>query len=301
MIKCITVTNYLGDSLTLELMRPEKSGFIIKEIEGLGPAEADINTTEMATNDGARFNSSRVNSRNITLELQFLPMPTIEDTRHLSYKYFPTKREVTLAVETDNRISYVVGYVESNEPDIFSENEGCQISIICPNPYFQSVTQKITMFSGVVPRFKFPFSNNSTTKKLIKMGDIVTKQYETVHYTGDAETGVTIVINALGTVGTIRIYNINTREKLEINSERLAALTGSGLVASDQITICTIHGQKSIKLLRAGVETNILNCLDRDADWFQLSKGDNIFAYVAEEGASQLQFKIISRDLYEGV
>lgn len=301
MIKSITVTNYLGESLTLELMRPEKSGFIVKEIEGLGSAKADVNITEMATNDGAMFNSSRVNSRDIELDLQFLPMPTIEDTRHMSYKFFPVKHEVKLTVETDNRTSYIMGYVESNEPNIFSENEGCKVSIICPNPYFQSISQKTTMFSGIVPRFKFPFSNNSPTKKLLKMGDIVTKQYETIHYTGDAETGVTIVIHALGTVGTVRIYNINTREIMEINSERLAALTGSGLVASDEITICTIKGQKYIKLLRAGVETNILNCLDRNADWFQLSKGDNIFAYVAEEGASHLQFKIISRDLYEGV
>lgn len=32
MIKSVTVTNYLGDSVKLELMRPEKSGFIVKSI-----------------------------------------------------------------------------------------------------------------------------------------------------------------------------------------------------------------------------------------------------------------------------
>ena len=47
--------------------------------------------------------------------------------------------------------------------------------------------------------------------------------------------------------------------------------------------------------------TNILNCLDKDSDWFQLSKGDNIFAYVVEEGTTNVQFKIENRTAFEGV
>ena len=44
-----------------------------------------------------------------------------------------------------------------------------------------------------------------------------------------------------------------------------------------------------------------LNCLDKNADWFQLAKGDNIFAYTAEYGSTNLQFKIENRIVYEGV
>mgnify|MGYP001033110678 FL=1 len=51
MIRSVTVTNYLGRSLKLELAQPEKSGFIIKEITGLGPATANINVTDLSTND----------------------------------------------------------------------------------------------------------------------------------------------------------------------------------------------------------------------------------------------------------
>lgn len=50
-----------------------------------------------------------------------------------------------------------------------------------------------------------------------------------------------------------------------------------------------------------GKTTNILNCLDKNADWFQLAKGDNIFAYTAEYGSTNLQFKIENRIVYEGV
>lgn len=45
MIKSITVTNYLGDSIKLELARPEESGFVVKSVTGLGPGSANINTT----------------------------------------------------------------------------------------------------------------------------------------------------------------------------------------------------------------------------------------------------------------
>ena len=58
MIKSITVKNYLNDQITLELTRPEKSGFIVESIDGLGPAKANINVTDISTNDGGIFNSS---------------------------------------------------------------------------------------------------------------------------------------------------------------------------------------------------------------------------------------------------
>lgn len=69
MIKTITVKNYLGKEMTLELMRPEKSGLIVASIDGLGPAKAVINITDISTNDGGTFNSSRLEKRNIVNQL----------------------------------------------------------------------------------------------------------------------------------------------------------------------------------------------------------------------------------------
>ena len=60
MIKSIKVRNYLNKEITLELTRPELSGLIVKSVEGLGPAKANINVTDISTNDGGLFNSSRL-------------------------------------------------------------------------------------------------------------------------------------------------------------------------------------------------------------------------------------------------
>ena len=88
---------------------------------------------------------------------------------------------------------------------------------------------------------------------------------------------------------------------MRVDTDKLTALTGAGLGAGDTIIISTIKGAKSIYLLRLGVYINVLNCLDRNSDWFQLSKGDNVFAYEVETGASNLEFRIENQTLYEGV
>lgn len=303
MIKSVTVKNYLGDSIELVLTRPDTSGFIIKSIEGLGPAKANINTSDISTNDGGMFNSSRLDKRNITLDLEFYQSPkeSIEDIRQKSYKYFPIKRKVYLTIETDNRVLETEGYVESNEPNIFSKNEGSSISIICPDPYLYSKNRNETVFSGVEPLFEFPFSNESLTEPLLELGAIENKQEQVITYTGDAEVGVSIYIHALGDASDITIVNTGTREQMTIDTSKLEALTGSAIIAGDSITIHTQKGAKSVTLLRDGITTNILNCIKKNSSWFTLVKGDNLFAYKAETGSSNLQFSVLNKIAYDGV
>ena len=303
MIKSITATNYLGESIKMELARPEKSGFIVYSISGLGPGKAYINTTEVSTDDGGLFNSARLPSRNIVLGLMFMWKDSIEEARHRSYKYFPLKKKVKLLIETDTRTAEIEGYVDANEPNIFSKSEGSDISIICPNPYFYSVEDDHSevVFSGNESAFEFPFSNESLTDNVIELSITRNVAEQVVTYTGDAEIGVTITINMLASATNITIYNTGTRELMRINTDKLEAFTGSGLQSGDEITICTVKKRKSITLLRSGKTTNILNCLDRNPDWFSLAKGDNVFAFTAESGANNLQFKIAHQVIYEGV
>lgn len=225
----------------------------------------------------------------------------IEDTRQKSYKYFPIKRKVRLTIETDNRILETEGYVESNEPNIFSKNEGSSISIICPDPYLYSKERDETVFSGVQPVFEFPFENESLIEPLMELGSIENKQEQVVTYNGDAEIGISIYIHALGEASNITIVNTGTGEQMTIDTDKLEALTGSAIIAGDTIIIHTQKGEKSISLLRDGKTTNILNCMKKNSNWFTLVKGDNLFAYRAETGSSNLQFSILNKVAYDGV
>ena len=304
MIKSVTITNHLDESIKLDLFNPEESGFIIKNIEGLGPVKANINFKELATNDGSIDNSARLSSRNIVMSLQFMESPTIEETRLKSYKYFPIKRNIKFLIETDDRICETIGRVETNVPTIFSNAEGCQISILCPNPYFYSAGENgtnQTIFYGTEPLFEFPFSNESLTEDLIEFGSIENRTEGTIYYDGDAEIGITIQIHAVGEAEGLVIYNTKTREIMRINDDKLKSLMGSGIQAGDEITITTSRGEKGIYMLRSGVTTNILNSLEKPIKWFQLSKGDNTFAYTASAGLTNLQFRIENKVIYEGV
>jgi hypothetical protein len=304
MIKSITVTNHLGESIKLELRSPEKTGFLVQEITGLGPSKASINSTELSTTDGSIYNSARLDSRNIVLTLKLMAKPTVETTRQLSYKYFPIKKSIRLLIETDNRTCETYGYVESNEPNIFSNSESTQISIMCPDPYLYSSGEDgttITIFSGIEPSFEFPFSNESLVENLINMGSIETYQEQNVPYNGESEIGVTIFIHAIGNVTNLIISNSGTGEVMKINTDRLATLTGFGIIAGDDIIISTIRGSKYVVLIRDGLHINILNCLDRNIDWFQLTRGDNIFAFSSDTGVTNLQFRIENKTVYEGV
>lgn len=321
MIHSIKVTNHLGEDITLELTRPGNTGFIVSSVNGLGPPKATINTTKTAAADGTIYNSSFLDARNITMSLIFEETKTesIEVIRQKSYKYFPIKRNVELEIQTDKRLVKTKGYVESNEPSIFTSMAGCNISIVCPDPFLYAYDSINVVFSGVTSNFEFPFENDAkkdpitgeyikdpitdeyVMDPLLELGIIENKTENVVYYEGDSEIGFQIIIHALGDVTNLRIYNVDTKDVIVINTDKLTAMTGSAILNGDTIFINTKKGYKSATLLREGHEYNIINCLGRKIDWFTLMKGDNTFAFTADTGSENLQFSIIHELVYDGV
>lgn len=317
MIKKVTITNYLGESVEYKIEGVDvlsNNGLLITEIEGLGPVKANLKFTELSTTDGRIANSKTLEGRDITIHAQFTWCNTIEEARLSSYKFFPIGTPVTFQIETDNRLAETVGYVETNEPEIFSDECGCEIGIACESPFFLATDGiKETLFSAVVPIFEFNYHlnpdegyngdeyENEGYEPVTEFGEIIHKRENTVYYEGDVETGCTIEISAIGEVRMVRIYNIMTRERMIIDTTKLETLTGSGFNRGDKLTICTIPGKKSMTLLRNGETTNVLNILGKHSDWFMLARGDNVFSYTADYGEENVYFKIVSQTTYEGV
>lgn len=302
MIKSIKVTNPKGESLVLDLFHPEKSGLIVRSISGLGPPKANINSTDLATADGALYSSARASTRNIVFNLQFMFAPTIEDSRQLTYKYFPLKKLVKIEVETDNRSLETSGYVESNQPDIFSKEETTQISILCLNPFFYDPNPSVTQFATVTPTFEFPFSNESISESLIEFGTINLDTRSTIDYFGDVDTGVLITIHALGSVsGSLTIYNVETQEKMIIDLAKIKTLIGKDYGSGDDIIISTVSGDKYVQVLHDGKYTNAIAAIEKLADWFQVSVGRNIFNFTVTKGIENLVMSFSYRNAYGGI
>lgn len=293
MIHTLKVTNFRGESKVFDFDRMITAPFKIISIKGVGPNKANINTVEVATNDGSIYNSARVEARNIVIKMAFDGWD-IEALRQECYKYFPLKKQLTLEFKTDHRDTIITGYVESNEPDIFSSLETTQISIICPYPYFYSAESqaKDTVFYGEEPLFEFPFENPVDESPSIEFGQINNVTEANIFYDGDAEVGLTFTAHAVGPVSNISIFDLDTGERMAVNID---------MIAGDDLIISTVKSRKYVRLLRDGVYSNMLNALDRHSSWVQLKKGDNAFAYAAESGLLNLQFRVQNDVLYEGI
>lgn len=301
MIRSVIATNYLGESLKMGIGDPDMSGLLISSVEGLGPEEAEISVTELAATDGAVYNSSRIASRNIVINMLFQGNPTIEDSRYLTYRMFPLKKPINLIVITDSRALQIDGYVESNSPSIFDEQEGTSISIICPNPFFYSLSEANILFSGIQPMFEFPFCNDDLVEKQLIFSEIRENYENLLYYEGDAETGVIMNIHFVGPASGISIFNLVTGDTMTIDTTKLAKIVGSAIQASDDLIISTITGSKTLTFWRNGKSYNVLNCLTRDSDWLKLDVGRNVLAYTAENGFKNIQFNIEYYPLFEGM
>jgi len=145
MIQKIGLVNSSGDRLMLELRKPESSGLVIKEIDGLGSLEADISTTSMSVGDGTYATRSRVEARSITVTLIYIFKPgvahTIEDTREMLYNYVIPGAELDIQVLSDNREMYIQGFVEDVDTDMFQQSVTTSFSVLCPDPYFYDISE----------------------------------------------------------------------------------------------------------------------------------------------------------------
>ena len=300
MIKEVTVINNHNEALTLSLTNPFATGLAITGITGLNPPKATINNTELSVMDGSVFNSARVSSRNIVLSFKLLPVKTIEEVRHMMYKYFPIKKDVTLFIKTDTREVFTTGYVESNEVGIFSKWETAQVSLICTDSYLSSVEEKTETLYSVDAAFTFPFSNPVGERDII-FGTISNTDYKSIDYLGEAETGVNIRLLALGTVVDPVVRNVSRDQTMAISTDKLESLVGLGFIEGDEIYINTYRGRKSISHVRNGVAVNIISCLTNYTDWITLENGENALVYSASEGRNNLQVDVTYHDLYTGI
>lgn len=304
MIKAVTVTNHLGESILLELANPYATGLAISKIEGLGPGQANISMSDYASMDGSKYSSARLPARDITMMIQLVDSydgESIEDVRRKCYRFFPIKKKIKLVFTTDRRELEIEGYVESSEADIFIAQSVVNISIKCPDPYFYLNKPQASVLDYVVPLFEFPFSNESLTTSNTVFGEVLDIPAVSISYDGDTEIGMVWTIDIDGPVSGLKLYNVGTKEEMSINTSKIEKYTGAALGDGDQIVISTVHGNKSVSILRKGIRKNIINCVEKGSSWLQLNRGENVFAFTATEGDHNIHCYINNKVAFAGV
>lgn len=304
MIYTIIATNAKGDSVELDLANPWAGGIAVTGASGLGPAEGTINTVNFATSDGALFNSSRIKSRDIELNLKFLGSD-IEAVRHKLLRYFRVKHPITLDFITDYRHTYITGHVEKNEIDIFSNSEGADITIVCPNPFFKlrdPVKGKNSVrFTSSTPSFEFEFEDPNADSPTLKFGEMTSTGETVVVYEGDADASTIVDIQFLGPATGLKLYNTTTQTRINIDTNEISRLFGSTIKAGDRLSISSGVGDKYVKAYRDGKVYNALSALDRDSDWIFLTPGDNLITVRADTGIENVSSIVSFENLYESI
>lgn len=286
--------NETGETITLSGV---ENKYQIKSITGLNPPNANVHRSDVAGMDGTKYMSAKLGERNIVVTVHI--NGNVERNRLELYKYFKTKHYSKMYYTNGSRNVYIEGYVETIECDLFTISEDMQISIICPDPYFQDAKEIVTDVSKVLPNFEFPFAfgadgveEGTITDEAMEFSVYIKDRIVNVLNEGEDETGLIIKITAMGEVINPRIYNVITREVFAMNIT---------LQRSDILTINTSKGQKSVTLLRESTLSNCINKVQRDSTWLALGKGDNLFTYEADDGASSMKMLFTHRTKYQAV
>ncbi len=263
--------------------------YVIESIEGIDPPEAVINTTRNANADGSVFNSSYVNNRQIIITLAI--NGPAEANRINLYKYFKNKYPVRLYYQNKTRDVYIDGYCKNIQIEFFNKKQIAQITILCPEPFFNGSSNTVIEFSSVESLFQFPFSVEDPPGE-IEFSTINLEEEKDLVNTGDVETGFSIYLKARGPVTNPTIYNSETNEYIKLNIT---------MAEGDVIFINTRKKQKTIQLTSNGVTTNIIGNLVNGSTWFTLTPGDNLFIVTAEAMLENLDAYVVITDQFEGV
>lgn len=253
MLTQVEVSNSNDDHLIMSITAAAADEVQIRGIEGLGPVKADLPSASYY-GDGEYITGKRVNKRNIVLTVGLNPDWTTQSISYLRnslYKYFMPKRWIRLEfTSTHLPTVFIEGYVESLEPNMFTQDPEMQVSIICPRPDFIAVdpTQKTgTMHSA--------------------FGTPLIWDYE-----GTVPTGFILMQTTPSTTFTGELQISNNNE-----DGGLIGVT-TQVQAARQFILSSVDGSKYMQEENAGVLLkNLLGYLTTPMNWLRIGPGENQF------------------------
>jgi hypothetical protein len=237
----------------------------IRNIDGLDPVKASVNTSPYGSVDGASYVGSGVDTRNIVLTLH--PSPnwdtwSYESLRRLLYSYFMPKRQTRLVFFSDDMIPVEIsGIVESVGVNIFSKDPELIVSIICPDPYFTALN----------PTVKTGRTGPAGTAPII------------IDYEGNIETGIHVEVTSVSAEPAPADIAIQIGDPL-ITYFAVAAAVNTNMY----FEMSSLPMKKFVQnvTIGTGVITNLLSKVhvQEGSLWPTLQPGENEFSVITDVG-----------------
>lgn len=253
--------------------RAETDLIQIRNIEGLNPVKASVNTSPLGSIDGASYTGGSILSRNLVLTIH--PNPdwdtwTYESLRKLLYRYFMPKRPVRLVFESDDLVPVEIsGIVEDVAVNPFSEDPELLVSVICPDPYFTAVDPIVV------------------TGQAVRSGGAVV----VIDYQGTIETGVQVKVTHVTAPSPTSIA-------VQIgDSTNIRFLVAASVDANKYFVFNSLPMQKFVQnvSLDDGVITNLLSNVEDGSSWPILQPGENHFSVITNDGVQDWELRYYER------
>lgn len=287
MERTLIYKNHKGDMITFTYKPP----FILSICDGFHETVGTVNSVSSAYGVGTTWNGTSIGQRDLTIKGTITD--NIQENRLLLYDMFPLNSEGTLYYyegDIERKITCLVEKVSIPEKKGFTRD--FSISLVCPNPRFSTLAATILSMATWTPAFKFKLV--IPKNKGIKFGTKNTTSMGTTENTTEIDYGMTIKFKANDTVKNPYLFNVTTRDIIQIEKT---------MSAGDQIIITTHIDNKNVIYKNAvtGEEENINYLIMYGSKYLQVPSGTNTFRSGADSGEDNLETTIEFLPEYEAV
>lgn len=287
MERTLIYKNHKGDMITFTYKPP----FLLSICDGFHETVGTVNSVSSAYGVGTTWNGTSIGQRDLTIKGTITD--NIQENRLLLYDMFPLNSEGTLYYyegDIDRKITCLVEKVSIPEKKGFTRD--FSISLVCPNPRFSALAATILSMATWTPAFKFKLV--IPKNKGIKFGTKNTTSMGTTENTTEIDYGMTIKFKANDTVKNPYLFNVTTRDIIQIEKT---------MSAGDQIIITTHIDNKNVIYKNAvtGEEENINYLIMYGSKYLQVPSGTNTFRSGADSGEDNLETTIEFLPEYEAV
>jgi hypothetical protein len=287
MERTLIYKNHKGDMITFTYKPP----FLLSICDGFHETVGTVNSVSSAYGVGTTWNGTSIGQRDLTIKGTITD--NVQENRLLLYDMFPLNSEGTLYYyegDIERKITCLVEKVSIPEKKGFTRD--FSISLVCPNPRFSALAATILSMATWAPAFNFPLI--IPENEGIQFGIKNTTSMGTTENTTEIDYGMTIKFKANDTVKNPYLFNVTTRDIIQIEKT---------MSAGDQIIITTHIDNKNVIYKNAvtGEEENINYLIMYGSKYLQVPSGTNTFRSGADSGEDNLETTIEFLPEYEAV
>lgn len=268
LLKTFVYKNDDGEAITLTY----DGGYLISKPVGIDTVSVTISEAQGIGQTGTTIRSANVDSRPVTISGIIVGDGQTEKKERLMEVVRP---DLGGKLFCDD---YYLEVHPTDTPTIEAKTRQAkfQFALLAPYPYWMKAENAYAALSGVENRFKFPWN----ISRPYRFGEVVTRQFITIHNSGQLEVPFTVTFTALDAVTNPKIIDAKTNNYL---------LVKKSMVAGERLVVEITHDRVYVT---SSADGECRGALDIKSKFYRLRVGDNVIKPEADSGKNNLSVSI---------